>query len=726
MTPTFGTALPPEAPLDMPRQPLHARLMPLREDAGGRRRLGLALIRTFLLCAAAALSAYGIREMYAVMEIGGMVGLQWVFLVLFGINFTWISLSAVQSLFGFLRIVATDLGLRSPPQGAELPTRRVAVLMPVYNEDPNHVAASLHAMADELGKRAPGLFDFFILSDTTRPDNWIQEEKVFQALIRENGKQCQIYYRHRQDNHERKAGNIADWVQRWGGAYESMIVLDADSVMGVDVILKLATRLEAAPAVGLIQTLPTIVNGRSVYARLQQFANRCYGPIFGNGLAIWHGLSSNFWGHNAIIRTRAFAQSAKLPVLTGEPPFGGHILSHDFIEAAMLRRAGWGVRLDTDLEHSYEEAPPALADVLVRDRRWCQGNFQHARLLFARGLAFPTRLHLLTGIMAYLSAVFWFLLVLVGLTIAVQAALTEPDYFGEPSLFPTWPVFDSERAIQLFLVSMAVLLTPKVLGWLAAVINFRRCMGFGGPLFLTLGVLAEIVLSSLFAPIMMLGQTTIVQQILMGEDSGWKPQRRQDGGLPFLAALHLHIWQVVTGVAMSILASVLHPELFWWMLPVTGGLMLAPLLSMFSGSAGAGALLRRLGLLQTPEERRPPEILAGLAAHRATHKTLPLKPGLRRIVTSPRLLRWHCAQLRNKPTPKSDFNPGLILARAKLERSRTVVELEKWLTPAETMAVLHDAAVLRSLARSNRNEATESGENFVWSPGSRGSQPSSA
>lgn len=645
---------------------------------------------------------------------GGMVALQWVFLVLFGINFTWIALSGVQSLIGFLRRLIQDLR-KKPHLTAEL-TGRVAVLMPVYNEDPHHVAASLEAMAAELGRLAPRQFDLFILSDTTRPDAWILEEKVFYALIQKASPDCPIYYRHRRQNVERKAGNIADWVQRWGAAYESMIVLDADSVMDGSVMLTLAQRLEAAPGVGLIQTLPTIVNARSVYGRLQQFANACYGPIFGNGLAAWHGLSSNFWGHNAIIRIKAFADSAKLPILSGKPPFGGQILSHDFIEAGLLRRAGWGVRLDTDLQASYEEAPPALSDVLVRDRRWCQGNFQHARLLMTKGLSIPTRLHLLTGIMAYLSAVFWFLLVIVGLTIAVQAALTVPNYFGTPSLFPNWPVFDTKRAIDLFIVSMALLLTPKFLGLLSNLINLKRCLQFGGPIRLTLGVITEMLLSALFAPIMMLGQTRIVQQILIGEDSGWSPQRRQDGSLRFLDALRLHYWQVIFGIAMSILAQVLNPELFWWMLPVTGGLMLAPWLSMLSGSTGVGYVLQRLGLLLTPEERSKPEILARLGRHHRHHARLTLKPALQRVVNSPRFMRWHCAQLQRRTTPRNEFEPGLILARAKMENSRSLAELEPWLTNEETMALLNDGVLLRSLARSRPPGGGDRGEAFTWEP----------
>lgn len=715
MPKTVGLALPTESPLSMPRQPLHANRIRLRQPRTIWARLSLYLVRLIVLGASLGLSAAGIYEMWSLMQGGGgLVVLQWVFLVLFGINFTWISLSGIQSLVGFLRRMILDL--RSGKTDPTVLSGRIAVLMPVYNEDPHHVAASLEAMAAGLARLSPGHFDLFILSDTTRPDAWILEEKVFYALIQKMSPDCPIYYRHRAQNVERKAGNIADWVQRWGGAYASMIVLDADSVMDAEVMLTLARRLEAAPGVGLIQTLPTIVNARSVYGRLQQFANACYGPIFGNGLAAWHGLSSNFWGHNAIIRVQAFADSAKLPILSGKPPFGGQVLSHDFIEAGLLRRAGWGVRLDTDLQASYEEAPPALSDVLVRDRRWCQGNFQHARLLMAKGLSFPTRLHLLTGIMAYLSAVFWFLLVIVGLTIAVQAALTEPNYFGSPSLFPHWPVFDTERAIQLFVLSMVILLAPKALGWLSNLIHLRRCRQFGGPIRLTLGVITEMLLSALFAPIMMLGQTRIVQQILMGEDSGWSPQRRQDGSLRFVDALRLHYWKVIFGVAMSILAQVLNPELFWWMLPVNGGLVLAPWLSMFSGSVSAGMGLKKVGLLLTPEERAKPEILERLGRHHRHHARLALKPALQRVVNSPRFLRWHCTQLPRRTTPRSEFNPGLILAKAKMENSRSLAELEPWLTTEEMMALLNDGVLLRSLGRSRSPGGGDRGEAFTWDP----------
>jgi membrane glycosyltransferase len=464
--------------------------------------------------------------------------------------------------------------------------------------------------------------------------------------------------------------------------------------------------MEAMPGCGLLQTIPSIIRSQTLFARLQQFANRCYGPIFGNGLGAWHGWSSNFWGHNAIIRTAAFAASARLPILTGQPPFGGSILSHDFIEAALLRRAGWGVHLATDIEHTYEEAPPSLTDVLVRDRRWCQGNLQHSRLLLAQGLTPATRLHLLTGILAYLSAAFWFALVVVGLAIAIQAALTMPDYFDGDSFLPNWPVFDVERAINLFMVSMGVLLVPKVLGWLAVMIQVRRCMRFGGPLFFTLSVLVEIIFSALFAPVMMFGQTTIVRQILMGEDSGWKPQRRDDGSITFKAAMHLHFWHVTVGLTMTIIARDLNPDLFWWLLPVTGGLMAAPFLAMVSGSRPLGLALKKLRIFQTPEERVPPPILLRMESCQLEEDNFSVKSALSHLLSDVDLLRWHCDQLpatRHRDRQPA-FDPGLILAEAKMERSRSVLELEQTLTAQELTALLHSSVRLRVLARSRRHE----------------------
>ncbi|WP_245999038.1 glucans biosynthesis glucosyltransferase MdoH [Eilatimonas milleporae] len=685
-------ALPPECRLDMPRQGVHAPRRPLRlKNRSRTARIGTAVSRAVLAVGTLLLAAFGAREMHGVMAAGGLTALQWVFLVFFTLNFAWVAFAACQCLLGFLRRAARDLARllspATPPPSATPPSLYTAVLLPVYNEDPHMVAAAVSAMAAALSEKAPDRFCFFILSDTNRAADWLREESVFSRLTRRVPAACPVYYRHRRANTERKAGNVADWVMRWGGAHDAMLILDADSLMSAETMIALARRLEEDPGLGLIQTAPAIIGGHTLFARLQQFANRCYGPIYADGLAAWHGPGSNFWGHNAIIRTHAFASAARLPHLSGAPPFGGHVMSHDFIEAALLRRAGWGVRLDTDLDGSYEQAPPSLSDVMIRDRRWCQGNLQHARFLGARGLALTTRLHLLGGIMAYMSALFWLILVGIGLLLAVQAAFTRPEYFAVPSLFPTWPVFDAERAIRLFILSLAVVLLPKGLGWLSACLNPRRCWAFGGPVLLTAGLLAESVLSALYAPVMMLAQSQIVRDVLSGGDSGWAVQRRGDGSIALADAFRVHRWHMATGLGFGGLAWMLNPHLFWWMLPITGGLILAAPLSWASGRNRFGRALRWFGLLRTPEEkRRKPAIIR--AYERALPAGLdPVGGAFDRIVADTDLRNWHLGQL--DAMDEGVFDADRILAGEKLKRARGLAHLENWLTPSETVALLH-------------------------------------
>jgi len=683
-------AMPPECPRDMLRQPVHGPRAKPRPGGRLLSALDTWLNRLLLSGATLALTGYGAFEMHGVLAAGGITALQWLFLIVFTVNFAWIGFAANQAALGFLRQFWIDL-VRARRVENEVPSIRTALLAPVYNEDPQNVAAALAAMTRGLSEQAPDRFAIFILSDTNRPDAWIGEEATFRALVEESLESCPVYYRHRRQNTERKAGNIADWVMRWGGDWDAMLVLDADSLIAPATMIEMARRLARDPGLGLLQTLPAIVGARSLYARLQQFANRCYGPIFGNGLAAWHGRSGNFWGHNAIIRVDAFAAAARLPELSGPPPFGGHVLSHDFIEAALLQRAGWGVRIDTDLTESFEQAPPSLIDVLIRDRRWCQGNLQHIRFLFARGLTWPTRLHLLTGIMAYLSSLLWLSLVVIGMLIAVQAAVTRPEYFKTPSLFPTWPVFDSERAVTLFLLSMGVVLAPKLLGWLAIMIRPARLIRFGGPLALTLSLAFELVFSVLYAPIMMIAQSDFVRAVLSGADSGWAPQRRGDGRIGFGAALRSHRWDMAFGLILAILSYELKPALFLWLLPVTSGLMLSAFLSWMSDSVALGGILKRLAIFRTPEERRRSRP-AILAAYEQNLARFPRHTGaaLSLLAGDPSLRSWHLVQLSTRQDVPAEFDVHSTLARAKAERSSDVSALGDWLTPAETMALLNN------------------------------------
>jgi len=306
--------------------------------------------------------------------------------------------------------------------------------------------------------------------------------------------------------------------------------------------------------------------------------------------------------------------------------------------------------------------------------------------------------------MAYMSAVFWLLLLLTGLVLAIQSSFTPPEYFAEPSLFPTWPVFDSARAITLFILSMQIVWLPKALAWLGAMLNFRRCFSYGGPVVLTLSVLAEVLLSALFAPVMMVAQSQMVREILTGSDSGWKPQRRSDGSLAFGMALRTHRWHTAMGALAAGLTWYLHHDLFLWLLPVTVGLLLSAPLSWLSGKRSVGSCFRFFGILSTPEDRHQPPVLAAVADPAVASQHKELESPFVTLLRDDTLRAWHASQVSAMPVDATlaktgNFDAELILARAKAERTTSATTLEGWLSQGETLALLHSPELVAEVAR---------------------------
>jgi membrane glycosyltransferase len=691
--------MPPEAPLGMPAQDLrHAP--PSRPVTTGPR--GIPLRRAALMLVTLALTAFGTREMALALDVARVLSLEAAVLALFVPLFAWVALSFASSLFGVASLLAgggTALGI-VPDAPTEVPRTRTALLAPVYNEDPARVLAALEAMLRALREAGAGEhFDAFILSDTRDPDAWLAEEAAWLELRRRLGPGARVFYRRRPRNTDRKSGNVADWVTRHGAAYPQFVVLDADSVMSAEALMKLTVAMERHDDAGLIQTLPVIVSGRSLFARVQAFAGRMYGPVIAHGIAAWHGAEGNYWGHNAIIRTRAFAEAAGLPHLRGPKPFGGHILSHDFVEAALLRRQGWAVHFVPALEGSYEEGPPSLHTLAIRDRRWCQGNLQHMAVLPARGLHAVSRMHLLVGIGSYITAPMWLGFLLLGVALAVQAQLVRPVYFpAGPSLFPDWPVVDPIRALWVFAGTMALLLVPKLLAWAVAMVRERR--RFGGALRAFLGVLVESVISGLLAPVTMLTQSFDVVSVLRGRDGGWMPQARDDGRLPWREALRLYGRHLAVGLGLGALALMVSSYLALWMSPVVLGLVLAAPLASWTAGVGAGQALRRLGLLSTPEEREPPSILREVARLRAEWAALGLSEdgAVERLAADADLLAAHRAAL--PPPRRAGIDPvdgALLVARVKAEEAPTLDAALGALGPAEKAALLGDAQGLDRL-----------------------------
>jgi membrane glycosyltransferase len=370
----------------------------------------------------------------------------------------------------------------------------------------------------------------------------------------------------------------------------------------------------AGPRADLIQASVRLAGRGTLFARIKRFCQAAYGNVAGAGSSLWHGCDGNFNGHNAILRVAAFASTCGLPDLPGRKPFGGHILSHDFVEAALLRRAGWDVYMRPDINGTYEESPPNLVEFAKRDRRWTQGNLQHARLLSAAGFHWMSRLHLTCGILAYLSSVLWFLFLITGVSIAVHATLVPREYFPEiHSLFPEWPVFDAGLALKLTGFSLSVLLVPKVLGYLAVLTHPALRAGAGGGAALTLSVVVETLLSALLAPVFMIIQTTHVAEILLARDSGWPQQRRDDGALA-VAEVARRLWLCTfAGVVLAVGSYYLNPGLFFWLAPIWSGLLLAIPLAVVTSSHALGLRCRELGLFVSEEEIAPQTQPAGAA-----------------------------------------------------------------------------------------------------------------
>ena len=662
--------------------------------------------RAMVFTASLALTAAASREMYHVLSINQMTALQFALLIAFTMSFVWIALPFVSGLVGFIalwrgRDVSSAAAL--PLQPAPRLHTRTVLLMPIYNEAPHRVFAGIQAIYESLeAMGALAHFDFFILSDTTEPQVWLDEEAEFWALRHRTQDYKRIFYRHRPKNIRRKAGNIADFCQRWGALYDHMIVLDADSLMTGETIARLAGAMEANPDAGLIQTSPLVVNRNTLFARAQQFAAYVYGPVITAGLAYWHQGDSSYWGHNAIIRTQAFMAHAGLPDLPGQPPLGGQILSHDFVEAALMRRAGWQIYLAYDIAGSYEESPPSLLDFAERDRRWCQGNLQHSRIVPASGLHGMSRLHLVMGIMSYLASPIWLAFLTLGFLLALQARYIRPEYFTEQfALFPRWPVFDPERAIRLFVLTMVILLAPKLFGYVWLCLNRQAARLCGGRLRAGLSVLIETLWSALLAPVTMVMQTASVVGILTGRTVGWTSQRRDDGSIPFRDVARRHWFHTLLGVALACAAYAISPPFLAWLSPVALGLLLAIPLSAVSGRHDWGRGLRRLGLLLTPEESEPPIVLQRaneLAEALAATSRASAPEALARWAQDDKLRALHAAMLPQQPgRRKGEYDVDLLLGLAKLEDADSVEEAAAMLSNREKIMVLSDCKGVEQL-----------------------------
>lgn len=488
-----------------------------------------------------------------------------------------------------LSVATAALGLfwRPRPHVQALHGLSVAILLPMYGEAAARTIGNALNLLAALSGKGRHRFSLHVLSDTRDPVAAAREEAAFiAAQLASPG--LSLHYRRRVANTDYKSGNIRDWVTTRGQNHDAMLILDADSVMGAASVLLMADRLAVEPGLGLIQTVPRVLGGHTLWQRMQSFASEVYGTNLGRGFALWTGADGNFLGHNALVRTHAFAASAGLPHLPGRSPRGGVILSHDFVEAALIRRAGWGVRMLPEASESYEDTPETLPGYLRRDRRWCQGNMQHLRLLNTPGLHIVSRFHLLQGAMAYLSSVWW--LALLALWTVSGSGRALPDPFRVNPLMPVWPDLPAISQVVLTGTVGMMLLGPKLLGITAHLrdrgLNLRQIPGFA------VSVLVEMTLSVLLAPALMVHQVRAVLRTLAGFDGGWMPHLTGRPGVGVL--LRFHLTETALGALLLCLFAfgLIDP----WLLPVAASLLLTcPLSWLVQQDVRTGWLLRPMG-----------------------------------------------------------------------------------------------------------------------------------
>jgi membrane glycosyltransferase len=527
-------------------------------------------------------------------------------LVAFAVTLPWSVIGFWNAVQGFILMrctrdsVAVVASYARRIRGDEAIVASTAILVCVRNEDPRRLSRNLGVLAEGLVLTgAAGRFHLYIISDTNRPEIAEAEEAAEVALAARYGQALGVTYRRRAVNTGYKAGNIRDFCERWGGRHDFAIVLDADSVMAPETILRLVRIMQANERLGIVQTLAVGMPTASGFARIFQFGMRLGLKSYTIGGALWQADCGPYWGHNAIIRLAPFIAQCHLPVLPGRPPLGGHVLSHDQVEAVLMRRAGFEVRVLPEEDGSWEENPPTLLEFIRRDLRWCQGNMQYWRLLALPGLRLISRCQLVLAIVMYLGSPGWLAFMVLAFA---RARLAEPGFV----------LFRSDSVVSLFAIMMTMTFAAKIASIVDVLTRAKSRQAFGGAIRFLAGALTETVFSMLLSPMMAVAETVFLGSLLCGRTVGWTAQQRDDHGVPLSLAAR-KLWpQTLMGIIFLISFAGAAPIFFYYSLPIWGALLGAIPFAMVTAHAAVGNGLVRLGLCAIPEERSAPETLCQL------------------------------------------------------------------------------------------------------------------
>jgi len=473
---------------------------------------------------------------------------------------------------------------------------RVAVAMALHDEDATRAFAHFRTVMAALDRTGHGhAFDYHVLSDSSDTDVMAIEEREFQTWCAEGTNADRLFYRRRANAEGFKGGNVYDFCENEGKKYEILVLLDADSLMSGDRIINMVQIMQANPDLGLLQSLSVGLPSSSLFARVFQFGHRQAMRCFSMGATWWQGDSCHTWGHNCAMRVRPFVEYCRPLKLTGEPPFGGPMICHDQIEAALLHRASYAIRFLPMEGGSYEGNPPALPEFLARHVRWCQGNLQNLRLLNMPKLTALSRFHLAYVALKFIGAAAMVALVM----LAVIAAAAWPDNAS-----------NTNSLHVLYFTCLLMYFAPRLLGITDAMIRFRRA--YGGAARLLTGGFAEIILTFLLAPVAMVAATSCALTLPLGYALRWDPQKRDSYRVSWADAF-AGLWHATAlGVVLLLALMIAAPGSILWFVPFLASLILAVPFAVLTSSPGLGACAARWKLFATPEEIETPAEIANI------------------------------------------------------------------------------------------------------------------
>jgi membrane glycosyltransferase len=527
-------------------------------------------------------------------------------LILFAFTLPWMVIGFWNATIGFIicRFVREPLALVVPDAlhaNSSAPiTLSTALLLCIRNETPERLERNIEVMLAGLkGPEIAPHIHLYVLSDTDNQQIGEQEQACFDAMQSRWTQSIAITYRRRTDNKGYKAGNIADFCERWGSRHDIAITLDADSFMTGTAIKRLIRIMQATPTLGILQGLVVGLPSTSGFTRLFQYGMRLGMRSYTMGSAWWQSDCGPYWGHNAAIRLAPFIAHCELPSLPGPNGTTRHILSHDQIEAVLMRKAGFDVRVIPQEDESWEENPPTLVEYIRRDLRWCEGNLQYVHLLRLPGLLFMSRYQLCVAIFMFLGSPAWIALLTLGIVSACFSA--------DPS-----QIMQGSYGVVLMIATLLMWYLPKIAGAADVISRASERKRFGGGWRFVTGFTLEMIFSILMTPITWLNHTMFMTGLVFGRKAGWGAQARDDHSIPLSTAIKQFWPHTVLGLAGVFGLLVSHPQLLPYSFFALGGLVLSIPIAVLTSLPIFGATLIRHRLLSLPEEIDPPEALKSL------------------------------------------------------------------------------------------------------------------